>query len=189
MEGTHRATCPSPPLRKVCIAPAWTQCSKAEAELSLTQGWDTAVPSRAARAGESSPGRSLQPSLSTTPPGEALSQTGENSIRALTQAPCLAQCHCDPASPSPRGTALIQQHHPQPMSPSPSPAQHHQTQPRLFPTLLPVPAHATHAPVTLVPDPGVPPSLGAKVSAAVVVDLGGEAEQTAVPVRPVGVAG
>lgn len=51
--------------------------------------------------------RSPQPSLSAAPPGTALSQTGEISIGALTQAPCLAQCHCDLASPSPCGTALI----------------------------------------------------------------------------------
>lgn len=45
------------------------------------------------------------------------------------------------------------------------------------------------SPVALVPDPGVASCLGAEVGPAVVVDLGGEAQQPAVSVRPVGAAG
>lgn len=41
-------------------------------------------------------------------------------------------------------------------------------------------------PVTGVPDPRVPPGLRLKVGPADVVDLGGEAEQAAVSVGPVG---
>lgn len=44
----------------------------------------------------------------------------------------------------------------------------------------------TALPVTGVPDPRVPPGLRLKVGPADVVDLGGEAEQAAVSVGPVG---
>lgn len=45
------------------------------------------------------------------------------------------------------------------------------------------------SPVALVPDPGVASCLGAEVGPAIVVDLGGEAQQPAVSIRPVGAAG
>lgn len=44
----------------------------------------------------------------------------------------------------------------------------------------------TALPVTGVPDPRVPPGLRLEVGPADVVDLGGEAEQAAVSVGPVG---
>lgn len=43
--------------------------------------------------------------------------------------------------------------------------------------------------MTLVPHPGVAPSLGPEVSSAQVVNLGGESEQTPVAVRPIGQVG
>lgn len=45
------------------------------------------------------------------------------------------------------------------------------------------------SPVALVPDPGVASCLGAEVGPAIVVDLGGEAQQPAVSIRPVGTTG
>jgi len=44
----------------------------------------------------------------------------------------------------------------------------------------------TTLPMTGMPDPGVSPSFGLEVSSADVVYLGGEAQQAAVTVRPVG---
>lgn len=69
--------------------------------------------------------------------------------------------------------------------PPPAHQQHHRPPAARSPS----PGRSLHAPVALVPDPGVAASLGAEVGPAVVVDLGGEAEQAAVPVGPVGQAG
>lgn len=72
------------------------------------------------------------------------------------------------------------------------PQQHHHPippAPGCYPACVPIPTRAMYAPVALVPDPGVPASLGAEVGTTVVVDLGGEAEQATVPVGPVRQAG
>lgn len=65
----------------------------------------------------------------------------------------------------------------------------------LFPSLPPagfapspaiLPFYLTLSPVTLMPHPGVAPSLGPEVSSSQVVDLRGESEETPVAIRPVG---
>lgn len=49
--------------------------------------------------------------------------------------------------------------------------------------------HAVVVPVAVMPDPGVAPVLGSEVGLAVVVDLGGEAQEPPVACGGVGLGG